>query len=38
MAYRHDGDFISASAYGPTEDDAVAFLAIKLGLRLWNEE
>ena len=38
MAYRHDGDFISASAYGPTEDDAITSLANKLGLRLWNEE
>ncbi len=38
MAYRHDGDFISASAYGSTEDEAIADLAIKLGLRLWNEE
>jgi hypothetical protein len=38
MAYRHEGDFISASAYGPTEDDAITSLAVKLGLRLWNEE
>jgi hypothetical protein len=38
MAYRHDGDFISASAYGPMQDDAITSLAVKLGLRLWNEE
>ena len=38
MAYRHDEDFIFASGYGETEDDAIAFLAVKLGLRLWNEE
>ena len=38
MAYRHDDDFISASGYGETEDDAIAFLAVKLGIRLWNEE
>jgi hypothetical protein len=24
--------------YGETEDDAITSLAIKLGLRLWNEE
>ena len=38
MAYQHDGDFISASGYGMNEDEAIAALAVKLGLRLWNEE
>jgi hypothetical protein len=38
MAYQHEGDFISASAYGQTEDEAVTLLAVKLKLRLWNEE
>jgi hypothetical protein len=38
MAYRHDRDFINASAYGPTEDDAITLLAVKLGIRLWNEK
>ena len=38
MAYRHNEDFISASGYGETEDDAITSLAVKLGLRLWNEE
>jgi hypothetical protein len=38
MAYQHQGDFISASAYGTTEDEALTLLAVKLKLRLWNEE
>ena len=38
MAYRHSGDFISSSGYGETEDEAITSLAIKLGIKLWNEE
>lgn len=38
MAFQRFGIDIPETCYGHTEDEAITQLALKLGIKLWNEE